>query len=207
MLPARLIRALGVLANLFWRSKRLKRYLKLNSLSSRLLYTMLLMFLCGGISLAQSQNPSTAPEDRELSMTELLKLPGKVVAAGTNTKGVGKFKVTTYRVEEIALPRASEVEINGKNVQVSKAFRLTIIGGPFEVRALPPVVWLDDVAVGYGVENEDLDAITAVTFDASLLREGASIYLSYGDKKNKEDRVELPEKLKFKVPGAKEGDQ
>jgi hypothetical protein len=56
---------------------------------------------------------------------------------------------------------------------------------------------VDDEAVGYGVESEDLDAITAVTFDASLLREGATLYVSYGDKENKEGRTALPEKLKL----------
>jgi hypothetical protein len=62
---------------------------------------------------------------------------------------------------------------------------------------MPPVIWIDDVAVGYGVESEDLDAITAVTFDESLVREGATLYVSYGDKEKKEDRTALPEKLKL----------
>jgi hypothetical protein len=156
------------------------------------------MFLCGSISLAQSQNPSTSPEDQELSFSDLLKLPGKVVGEGTNTRATGKFKVVTYRLEEVALPRAMEVKIHKQNVQVNKAFRLTVTGGPFPVRALPPVIWIDDTAIGYGVESEDLDAITALTFDSSLVREGATIYLSYGDKENKEDRVALPEKLQLK---------
>jgi len=156
------------------------------------------MFLCGSISLTQSQNPSTSPQDREMRISDLLKLPGKVVGEGTNTKVTGKFKVATYRLEEVALPRSMEVKIHEQNVQVDKAFRLTITGGPFPVRALPPVIWIGDTAVGYGVESEDLDAITAVTFDSSLLREGATIYLSYGDKKSKGDRVALPEKLQLK---------
>ena len=102
----------------------------------------------------------------------------------------------------MTLPAAVEVEVGGKRVEVSRAFRVTVTGGPFPVRALPAVVWIDDVAVGYGVESEDLDAITAVTFDASLLREGATLYVSYGDKENKDDRTALPEKLKL---GAKKG--
>jgi hypothetical protein len=60
---------------------------------------------------------------------------------------------------------------------------------------MPAVVWIGDAAVGYGVESEDLDAITAVTFDESLLRDGATLYLSYGDKENKEDRTPLPVRL------------
>jgi hypothetical protein len=78
---------------------------------------------------------------------------------------------------------------------VSRAFRVTVTGGPFPIRALPAVVWIGDAAVGYGVESEDLDAITAVTFDESLLRDGATVYLSYGDKENKSERSALPEKL------------
>ena len=49
--------------------------------------------------------------------------------------------------------------------------------------------------VGYGVENERLSEITAVTFDRTLLREGGTIALSYGQ--DKQGRVNLPEKLKL----------
>ena len=167
----------------------------------------------------------------------------------------GRFKVKNYRVEELTLPEAVSVEVKGKRVEVSRAFRVTVTGGPFPVHAqpkledlhaerfrgirpalgypaspdhsekkelfkllgtdnigialtetmlawpaeqpLPAVIWIDDEAVGYGVESEDLDAITAVTFDESLVREGATVYLSYGDKEEKKDRTALPEKLKL----------
>ncbi|HVG19105.1 MAG TPA: hypothetical protein VNI02_08625, partial [Blastocatellia bacterium] len=78
----------------------MKRILKLNPSCRRLLYVPLFVLLCAGASLAQSQTPSTTPEDQELTMSELLKLPGKVVVEGTNTKPAGKFSATTYRVEE-----------------------------------------------------------------------------------------------------------
>lgn len=165
----------------------------------------LMLVLIGSTSLALAQEPNANAASQELTMTDLLKLPGKVLGEGANTKAVGKFKVASYRVEEVALPHAKEVEIGGAKVQATKAFRMTLVGGPFPVRAMPPVVWIDDVAVGYGVENEDLTEITVVTYDVGLLREGATLYLSYGDKKNKEDRVEVPEKLK--LAGAKGGNQ
>jgi oligoribonuclease (3'-5' exoribonuclease) len=57
------------------------------------------------------------------------------------------------------------------------------------------VIWLDDQMVGYGVENEQLSEITAITLDRELLREGATISLSYGE--DKQGRVKLPEKLKL----------
>lgn len=159
-----------------------------------------LLIIIGGASVAAAQTSAPSQTEQELTMSDLLKLPGKILGEGINTKATGKFKAATYRVEEITLPRMMEVEIRGQKMQASRAFRLNVTGGPFPVRALPPVVWIDDTPVGYGVESEDLDAITVVTFDPSLLSEGATIYLSYGDKKDKSDRVALPEKLKLDGP-------
>jgi hypothetical protein len=165
-----------------------------------------MMVLIGGASLAQAQDAASAgAAKQELTMTDLLKLPGKVLAEGANRKAVGKFKVASYRVEEVSLPQAQEVEVRGAKVQATKAFRVTLIGGPFPVRAMPPVIWIGDEAVGYGIENEDLTEITVITYDRALLREAATLYLSYGDKKNKEQRDEVPEKLK--LGGAKGGVQ
>jgi hypothetical protein len=152
-----------------------------------------LLLMIGSASLALAQNNSSA--DQGLKMSDLMKLPGKVIAEGSNTRPTAKFRAAKYRVEEVALPGATEVKIGERIVSVNKAYRVTIVGGPFVVRAMPAVVWVGDTAIGYGVENEDLTEITAVTFDESAIVEGASLFLSYGDKKNKEDRAELPEKL------------
>ncbi|HEY0098948.1 MAG TPA: hypothetical protein VGB76_08330 [Pyrinomonadaceae bacterium] len=130
-------------------------------------------------------------------MTDILKLEGRVLGEGTNNKTVGQHKVKSYRVEEVTLPRMQEVKIKGETRSVGRAFRVTIKGGPFPVRAMPAVIWLDETAIGYGIENEELTEITAITYDEAALTEGATIYLSYGDKKNKEDRSALPEKLKL----------
>jgi len=162
---------------------------------------IVLLAACQAQALAQSQ----APADQEVTMSDLLNLPGTLVGEGHNAKAVGQHRVATFRVEHLALPRPVVAEIGGKRTETAEAFRLTIVGGPFPVRALPPVVWVDDVAIGYGVESEELTAISVVTFDRSLLREGGRIYLSYGDKENKEDRSELPERLTLNGPkgGAK----
>ena len=157
----------------------------------------LLLLVLTGTQQARAQDAPAPDDTREPKMSDLLKLPGKVIAESNSASAAGKFKVKNYRVEELTLPAPVEVSVGGKRVEVSRAFRVTVTGGPFPVRALPPVVWIDDTAVGFGVESEDLDAITAVTFDASLLREGATLYLSYGDKENKADRSALPEKLKL----------
>ena len=171
--------------------------------------TSFLFLLCACAPLAFAQAapaaPDTLPANQELTVTDILKLPGRVLGEGRNDRAVGPHKVKTYRVEEVTLPRMTEVKIKGETRSVGRAFRVTVKGGPFPVRAMPPVVWVDDTAVGYGVENEELTEITAITYDDSLLVEGATLYLSYGDKENKEDRTALPEKLS--LGGPKGGNQ
>ena len=184
------------LENYFYHSRRWRSFL---------MAAGLLLVLIGGASFAAAQKAGDSHNNQEITMTELLKLPGEILGEGANTKAVGKYKVASYRVEKVALPRTTEVEVRGQKIQATHAFRLTLTGGPFAVRALPPVVWIDDTPIGYGVESEDLDAITAITFDPTLLTEGATLYLSYGDKEDKTARVALPEKLKLDGPkgGAK----
>ena len=164
--------------------------------AARALAVACLLLVGATAALAQDAGRG-APAPEEFTVTDLLRLPGVVVGKGRNTAPQGQFKVRSYRVEEVSLPRFTEVEVRGQRRAVDKAYRLVITGGPFPVRALPPILWVDDQAVGYGVESEDLDEIVAVTYDESLLRDGATIYLSYGDRENKEGRVALPEKLKL----------
>jgi oligoribonuclease (3'-5' exoribonuclease) len=67
------------------------------------------------------------------------------------------------------------------------------------VRALPAVIWVDDQVAGYGIENETLSEITAITFDRSLIHDGAVISLSYGE--TKDDRIRFTQKLQLKTGG------
>ncbi|HLM55318.1 MAG TPA: hypothetical protein VK422_04270 [Pyrinomonadaceae bacterium] len=156
---------------------------------------VVLLLAVAGTLTARGQEPAAPDTAQEPTVSDLMKLPGKVIAESNSDAAAGRLKVRNYRVEELTLPEPAQADVGGKRVEVTRAFRVTVTGGPFPVRALPPVIWVDDVAVGYGVESEDLDAITAVTFDESLLREGATIYLSYGDKESKHDRTALPKKL------------
>jgi hypothetical protein len=153
----------------------------------------LLLLLAIGISQAFTQQDRKSPGVPDNVMSQLIKMQGKLISQGRNTRPVGPLKLVSYRLDELTLPQSVTVEINGKAAEVNKAWRLTITGGPFPVRALPPVIWIDDVPLGTGVENERLTEISVITFDRSLLREGGAISLSYGE--NKETRVELPEKL------------
>ena len=174
---------------------------------SILLTTSFLFLFSACASLTTfAQDAADTNANQEVTVTDILKLEGRVLGEGTNTRAVGQHKLKSYRVEEVTLPRMKEVKINGETRSVGRAFRLTIKGEAFPVRAMPAVIWLDDKAICYGIENEELTEITVITYDEAALVEGATIYLSYGDKKNKEDRAPLPEKLKLNG-AAKGGNQ
>jgi hypothetical protein len=136
---------------------------------------------------------------KELPLRQLLQLPGKVLGEAKSARPTGDLQLTGYRVEELSLPQNLNVEIRGQQVSVNKAWRVTVQGGPFPVRALPAVIWIDDEIVGNGIENESLSQITAITFDGSLIREGGVVSISYGE--DKETRRRIPQALKLKREG------
>jgi hypothetical protein len=154
-----------------------------------------LLLACGPRVLAQ-QNPKAASNKE---MRALLKVPGRLVSEAKSNRPSGDLKLTGYRVEEIQLPRSMTVQIQDRQAVVNKAWRVTVNGGPFPVRALPAVVWIDDQIAGTGIENETLSQITVIIFDASLIREGAVISISYGD--NKESRERVPQRLQLTREG------
>ena len=144
----------------------------------------------------RNNNPAT---DKETPLRELLQLPGRVISEAKTTRPSSDLRLTGYRVEEVRLPRTLTMEIRGQQVVVDRAWRVTVQGGPFPVRALPAVVWIDDQIVGNGIENETLSQITAITFDSSLIREGGVVSISYGE--DQETRRKLPQGLQFKQGG------
>ena len=156
------------------------------------------LLLASAISTVSQRNNNPVP-DKEPPMRELLQLPGTLISETKAARPSTDLKLTGYRVEEVRLPRNLTVEVRGQQVVVDKAWRVTVQGGPFPVRALPAVVWIDDEIVGNGIENETLSQITAITFDSSLIREGGVVSISYGE--DKETRRKLPQGLRFKQGG------
>lgn len=152
----------------------------------------LLPLLLASCSLAIAQQ-------KELSVREIIKLPGKLVAQTKTDGPTSDLKLTGYRVEEVNLPRSVTVRLDNQQVAVTTAWRVTVAGGPFPVRAMPAVIWIDDQVAGYGIENEALSEITAITFDRSLIHDGAVISLSYGE--SKEGRIRFAQKLQLKTGG------
>jgi hypothetical protein len=134
-----------------------------------------------------------AQRNKELPVREILSAPGKLVSEAKTSRPTTELKLTGYRVEEVKLPRQLNVELRGQQVAVDKAWRVTLQGGPFPVRAMPAVIWIDDEIAGYGIENTTLSQITAITFDSSLIREGGVVSISYGE--DKEGRVRISQRL------------
>ena len=168
--------------------------MKRSVLHRRLAITLLvlpLLFLIGPSGFGQRKS--------ELPLRELLNIPGKLVSEAKSARPTDQLNLTGYRVEEIKLPRQLNVEVRGRQVAVDKAWRITVQGGPFPVRALPAMIWIDDEIAGYGIENETLSQITVITFDSSLLLEGGVVSLSYGE--DKQTRVSIAQRLRLTREG------
>lgn len=146
-----------------------------------------------------SQQNNNNRAKKELPFKEMLRLPGKLLSETNTARPTGDLRLTGYRVEELQLPRNLTVELRGQQVEVDRAWRVTVNGGPFPVRALPAVIWIDDQIVGNGIENESLSQITAITFDSSLIRDGGVVSISYGE--DKDARVRIPQRLQLKREG------
>ena len=154
---------------------------------------VLLPLLAGSQAIAQR---NASPANKELPLREIIKLPGKLLAEAKTTGSSGNLKLTGYRVEEVTLSQTLSTEVRGQQVNVNKAWRVTVTGGPFPVRAMPAMIWIDDKLVGLGIENETLSQITAITFDDSLIHDGGVVSVSYGA-----DRTPISQKLQLKREG------
>ena len=153
----------------------------------------LLLTAATSLPSAKAQQPLAQSPDNDVAIAQMHKLAGRVLAKGKNDQPAGELKLRSYMVEEVSLARPMQVEISGLKTEVSRGWRLTITGGPFVVRAMPAMVWIDNVLLGYGVESTDLQKISVITFERSLLRDGAAISISYGE--DDPARTELPERL------------
>ena len=158
---------------------------------------MMTLLIAGAFPVFTQRN--SPPTNKEVPVREILKLQGRVVSEANSPRAAGDLKLTGYRVEEVRLPQGLTVNVQGRQTVVNRAWRVTVQGGPFPVRALPAVIWIDDQIVGNGIENETLSQVTAITFDGSLIREGGVVSISYGEDKNA--RVRFSQQLQLKREG------
>jgi hypothetical protein len=160
---------------------------------------VVLPLLFAGGTGARSQRNNNPATNKEIPLKELMKLPGKLLGEARAARPTNELKLTGYRVEELTLPQNLTVELHGQQAVVNKAWRVTVHGGPFPVRAMPAVIWIDDQIVGNGIENETLSQVTAITFDESLIHDGGVVSISYGP--DKESRVRVSQRLQLKREG------
>lgn len=160
---------------------------------------VVLPLLFAGGPGARSQRNSNPATNKEIPLHELMKLPGKLLGEARGARPTNALKLTGYRVEELTLPKNLNVELHGQRAVVNKAWRVTVYGGPFPVRAMPAVIWIDDQKIGNGIENETLSQVTAITFDESVIREGGVISISYG--LDKESDLRVPQRVQLKREG------
>jgi hypothetical protein len=116
--------------------------------------------------------------------------PGTVLARGTNTQPSGSSQLLTYVLEEVTIPAG--VQIGGRAAGPT-VVRLTVLGGPFTVGAISPVLWIDDTRLQSVRTSPDLLSLSVLVPDRAVLRNGAVISVSYGV--SPETRERLPEPL------------
>ena len=124
-----------------------------------------------------------------LTLEDLINMPGKNIGKGSNTNPVGSFGVKSYHLEELTL--TEPVIVDGQTINAQKAWRISITGGPFPVRAQAATISVGGVDLRTAIESDDLSEVAAITFDDSMLVDGATITLSYTD-----DGTDVPDKLK-----------
>jgi hypothetical protein len=124
-----------------------------------------------------------------LTLDDLMNMSGKTIAKGSNTTPVGQLGIKSYHIEELTL--TAPVLIDGQTVNAAKAWRVSITGGPFDVRSQAAIVTVNGTDLRAASESKDLSEVSGITFDDSMIVNGATITLSYGDDKN-----DVPEKVK-----------
>jgi len=175
--------------------------MRLASIDARFRCVLAVVLLCGFVSAGTNarqqaavvQEPKPTVVEGELTLAQVHKLSGTQLSQATNERPAGELQLRGYILEALQLPKPVTTEIEGVRSVTSRAWRLTVKGGPFPVRAMPAIVWLDDVAVGYGTESTDLKSLSVIIFNRNALREGATISVSYGV--GDDSRSELPDRL------------
>ena len=103
--------------------------------------------------------------------------------------------VERFTVEELQLDEPIEAELEGKKTDVYQAYRITMFGGPFNLRSMPITLKIDDKTTLIGVESPKLDKVTFVLFDRTLLLESPTLTVGYGAVS-----IELSDKLNLSEP-------
>lgn len=117
---------------------------------------------------------------------------GRELARAEAAQPVGPLGLRGYRVDELVVDPPIDVAVEGRQVRATRALRLTVTGGPFAVRDLPAIIWVDEHELGVGTESRDRTELSVITFDVDALRTGATIAVAYGAR-----RFALPQPMRL----------
>jgi hypothetical protein len=155
---------------------------------------VLVLAMASTALLVHAQDPASAAQGSE--RVSLLTMSGSVMQQGQNATPVGRWRLKTFRIEELNLPRSKTVHVRGHAIVSDKAWRVTITGGPFPAGDQEVIIWAGDIPLGDAQESPNLHAVTAITYDRDALLNADRLYFSYGREKG--SRIALPEKLALK---------
>jgi hypothetical protein len=122
--------------------------------------------------------PTVTPVPTQEGIVDLYSLIGDLVAEAVFAEPATRYEVRSYKIEELSLPHPMAFSIDGETADVSRAWRITVTGGPFPVRAQGYYIWVDDTSLP---AKEAAEGLIGFIIQASTLREGAKIGVSYGD--------------------------
>lgn len=132
--------------------------------------------LLGG--LAAPALAQRAPQVQNLA--DVKKLEGTLVAEAQASAPETALQITGYRVERVALPAAQRVTIQGRRVEVTEAWHVTVrFAAPLTVRDQAFSLVIDGRWCGFLQEAPDLLSADSVCFDGSLIRNGAALGVTY----------------------------
>jgi hypothetical protein len=146
---------------------------RMSSKRPTLVATAVLMALAASPALAQRP-----PLLRHLA--DVKKLPGTLTAEAEPAAPETALRLAGYRVEHVALPERYRVGIQGRSVEVSDGWHVTVrFAAPLTVRDQAFSLVIDGRWCGFLAEAPDLMSADTVCFDAELIRDGASLGVTY----------------------------
>ena len=130
--------------------------------------------------LGTAASPLLAQRPPVRHLADVKELPGTLVAKVQLRASETALWITGYQVERVALPEPRPVAIQGRMTEVGEAWRVTVrFASPLTVRNQAFSLVIDGRWCGFLQEAPDLRSADAVCFDASLIREGAALGVTY----------------------------
>jgi len=121
-----------------------------------------------------------SPPHRDARVWEIQRLAGPVVASAHTKVAEGSMGLAGYRVREVALAAPVTANVAGRAATVSRAWHVTVyFDRALTVRNQAFTLVLDGRPAAFLQESADLRRADAVVFDASLVREGAALGVTY----------------------------